>query len=173
MPEADFYCPIPYEPLEYVTDEAIQREIAAGSTELLDRVFRLMQQELALADPKWARQMSLSSLDADSFPVAVFADRARSDPFEWAAANLKEVDENKRNKHTVAWRYTLLRLHEEVQEIVTHLNEQDSERFNVGLARVFIDNYAAIPSESVRRMLALHAAGILRILTLGQVTGRR
>lgn len=54
LPEADFYCPIPYEPLEYVTDEAIQREIAAGSTELLDRVFRLMQQELALADPKWA-----------------------------------------------------------------------------------------------------------------------
>lgn len=168
LPEADFYCPIPYEPLEYVTDEAIQREIAAGSTELLDRVFRLMQQELALADPKWARQMSLSSLDADSFPVAVFADRESSDPFEWAAANLKEVDENKRNKHTVAWRYTLLRLHEKVQEIVTHLNEQDSERFNVGLARVFIDNYAAIPSESVRRMLALHAAGILRILTLGQ-----
>lgn len=37
-----------------------------------------------------------------------------------------------------------------------------------GLARVFIDNYAAIPPESIRRLLALHRAGILRILTLGE-----
>ncbi len=34
--------------------------------------------------------------------------------------------------------------------------------------RVFIDNYAAIPPESIRRLLALHRAGILRILTLGE-----
>lgn len=168
LPEADFYCPIPYEPLEYVTDEAIKREIDAGSTELLDRVFRLMQKELALADPKWAEQISLSSLDADSFPVALFADRAHSDPFEWAATNLKEVEANKRDKRTVAWRYTLLRLHEVVQDIVAHLDEKDSQRFSSGLARVFIDNYAAIPSESIRRMLALHKAGILRVLALGQ-----
>lgn len=168
LPEADFYCPIPYEPLEYVTDEAIKREIDAGSTGLLDRVFSLMQQELTVADPKWAAQISLSTLDADTFPVAVFADRTHSDPFEWAAANLKEVDENKRCKRTVAWRYTLLRLHEGVQDIVAHLDEKDSKRFSSGLARVFIDNYAAIPSESVRRMLALHAAGILHIIALGQ-----
>ncbi|MGL5455931.1 MAG: FAD-NAD(P)-binding protein [Enterobacterales bacterium] len=172
LPEADFYCPIPYEPVEYVTGEAITREIDAGSVGLLDRVFRLMQQELALADPKWAEQISLSSLDADSFPVALFADRMHSDPFEWAAANLKEVEANKRDKRTVAWRYTLLRLHERVQEIVAHLDEKDSKRFSAGLARVFIDNYAAIPSESIRRMLALHAAGILRILTLGQDYGK-
>lgn len=32
---------------------------------------------------------------------------------------------------------------------------------------MFIDNYAAIPSESVRRLLALHDAGMIEILTLG------
>ena len=168
LPEADFYCPIPSEPLACVTEEAITREIDAGPAGLLDRVFSLMQQELALADPKWAEQISLFSLDADSFSVALFADRMHSDPFEWAAANLKEVDANKRDKRTVAWRYTLLRLHERVQDIVAHLDEKDSKRFSSGLARVFIDNYAAIPSESIRRMLALHAAGILHILALGQ-----
>ncbi|WP_336221955.1 FAD-NAD(P)-binding protein [Citrobacter amalonaticus] len=168
LPEADFYCPIPYEPLEVVTEKILQREIDTGSDGLLDRVFTLIQQELTLADPEWAKQIALTSLDADSFPSALFAHRKRVDPFAWAAANLEEVEANKRDKRTVAWRYTLLRLHEVVQDIVPHLSEQDGKRFSAGLARVFIDNYAAIPSESIRRMLALHAAGILRILTLGE-----
>ncbi len=33
---------------------------------------------------------------------------------------------------------------------------------------MFIDNYAAIPPESIRRLLALHRAGILRIVALGE-----
>lgn len=33
---------------------------------------------------------------------------------------------------------------------------------------VFIDNYAAIPSESIRRLLALREAGIIHILALGE-----
>jgi uncharacterized NAD(P)/FAD-binding protein YdhS len=67
----------------------------------------------------------------------------------------------------VAWRYTVLRLHEVVQEIVPHLNEQDRERFKQGLARVFIDNYAAIPPQSIRRLLALREAGIISVAALG------
>lgn len=168
LPEADFYCPIPYEPLEVVTEATLQREIDAGSDGLLDRVFTLIQQELTRADPEWAKQIDLTSLNADSFPGALFAHRKHADPFAWAAANLEEVEANKRDKRTVAWRYTLLRLHEVIEDIVAHLTEQDAKRFSTGLARVFIDNYAAIPSESIRRMLALHAAGILRILTLGE-----
>ena len=65
------------------------------------------------------------------------------------------------------WRYTVLRLHEVVQEIVPHLNEQDRERFKQGLARVFIDNYAAIPPQSIRRLLALREAGIISVVALG------
>ncbi|STW06644.1 acyl-CoA dehydrogenase [Klebsiella grimontii] len=41
------------------------------------------------------------------------------------------------------------------------------ERFKNGLARVFIDCYAAIPSESIRRLLALREAGVISILALG------
>lgn len=82
--------------------------------------------------------------------------------------NLREVERNKREKHTVPRRYVILRLHEAVQEIVPHLNEHDHKRFSKGLARVFIDNYAAIPSESIRRLLALREAGIIHILALGE-----
>lgn len=168
LPEADFYCPLPYEPLAVVTEQAIENEIAAGSDGLLDRGFRLMLEEIQLADPAWSERISLNTLDADSFAKAWFADRKNNNPFSWAASNLAEVERNKRDKRTVPWRYAILRLHEAVQEIVPHLNEEDGKRFDAGLARVFIDNYAAIPSQSIRRLLALREAGVISILALGQ-----
>src|SRR5690606_41373779 len=57
---------------------------------------------------------------------------------------------------------------EVVQEIVPHLDEQDRDRFDAGLCKVFVDNYAAIPSESIRRLLALRKAGLIEVLELGQ-----
>ncbi|HEY0275272.1 MAG TPA: FAD-NAD(P)-binding protein, partial [Paenirhodobacter sp.] len=47
------------------------------------------------------------------------------------------------------------------------LSEVDRDRFDAGLKKVFVDNYAAVPPESIRRLLALRYAGILRILALG------
>jgi uncharacterized NAD(P)/FAD-binding protein YdhS len=37
LPEADFYCPIPYEPLSVLTEFVVESEIAKGSDGLLDR----------------------------------------------------------------------------------------------------------------------------------------
>ncbi|MBL5924347.1 FAD-NAD(P)-binding protein [Enterobacter asburiae] len=167
LPEADFYCPIPYEPLSVLTEGAAESEIAKGSDGLLDRIFILMVKELQLADPTWCEKISLHKQNADSIREAWFEDRKRHGPFTWAEENLNEVERNKRERRTVAWRYTVLRLHEVVQEIVPHLNERDRERFKQGLARVFIDNYAAIPPQSIRRLLALREAGIISVATLG------
>lgn len=168
LPEADFYCPIPYEPLNVVTAAAMEKAIAAGSAGLLDRVFGMMVEEIAAADPQWSRHIALRTQDADSFAEAWFADRHQHHPFHWALANLNEVERNKRDRRTVLWRYTILRLHEVVEEMVPHLDDNDRERFQRGLARVFIDNYAAIPSQSIRRLLALREAGIVSIRALGQ-----
>jgi uncharacterized NAD(P)/FAD-binding protein YdhS len=167
LPEADFYCPIPYEPLSVLTEFVVESEIAKGSDGLLDRIFALMVKELQLADPAWCEKISLHKQNADSIREAWFEDRKRHGPFTWAEENLNEVERNKRERRTVAWRYTVLRLHEVVQEIVPHLNERDRERFKQGLARVFIDNYAAIPPQSIRRLLALREAGIISVATLG------
>lgn len=167
LPEADFYCPIPYEPLQIATEQAINREIQTGESGLLDRIFALVAREIEVADPAWSERVSLSKLDADSFADAYFADRQNHDAFRWAEYNLKEVERNKREKHTVPWRYAILRLHEVVQEIIPRLNEEDRERFDTGLCKVFVDNYAAIPSESIRRLLALRKAGLIDVLELG------
>jgi len=167
LPEADFYCPIPYEPLEIATKTAIKAEIAAGPDHLLDRVFALAAQEIKKADPAWSKRVSLDRLDADRFTDAYFASRTGADPFRWACLNLKEVEKNNFCKHTVPWRYAILRLHEVVGEIVPFLDETDKKRFENGLRKVFIDNYSAIPVESIRRLIALRKAAVIQILKLG------
>ncbi|MEG2590000.1 MAG: FAD-NAD(P)-binding protein [Citrobacter sp.] len=167
LPEADFYCPLPYEPLNITTEQAIEHIIAQGQQGLLDRLFRLIVKQLQNAAPQWSQQVALETLTADTFSDIYFADRIQHDPFDWAERNLLEVERNKRKQHTVAWRYTLLRLHEVIEQVVSHLDDSDKERFKRGLGRVFIDNYAAIPSESIRRLLALRDVGLIEILALG------
>lgn len=167
LPEADFYCPIPYEPLVRATPDAVKAEIDKGSAGLLDRCFALFAEEIALADPWWAARVSLSERSPNDIADAYFADRVAHDALRWAQFNLAEVEHNKRNRITVPWRYAILRMHEVFQDIVPFLDDADRDRFDSGLSRVFMDNYAAIPSESVRRILALHKAGVLTLLELG------
>jgi uncharacterized NAD(P)/FAD-binding protein YdhS len=166
LPEADFYCPIPYERLRHFTDAALA--LCARSDSVLDNAFALFAEELADADPDYAEAIGLGELDADSFADAYFARRLSVDPFRWARENLTEVERNKANRVTVAWRYALLRMHEKFETLVPEFSERDAERFAKGLKRVFIDNYAAVPSESIRRLLALRDAGILEVIALGE-----
>lgn len=166
LPEADFYCPLPYEPLAVMTEAAVAA--CAKQPEPLDALFDLVRAEIMQADPAYALRIGFGGLDADSFAGAYFAAREAADPFRWARSNLEEVERNKAAKVTVAWRYALLRMHERVEEMVPDLSDTDRERLDGGLKKVFVDNYAAVPSESIRRLLALRDAGILSVLALGE-----
>lgn len=166
LPEADFYCPIPYRPLQILTDDAVSQ--CAKADQPLDAVFDLLRDEITSEDPDYADQIGLATLTADSFAGAYFAKRMSQDPFHWARENLAEVEYNKAQKITVPWRYALLRMHEKVEAIVAGLNEPDRHRFDEGLKKVFVDNYAAVPSESISRLLALRDAGVLSVLALGE-----
>lgn len=167
LPEADFWCPLPYPPLCHLTPAAIEKEISAGAEGLLDRLWRLMVEELLSADPEWSQQIHLRELSLDAFADVYFAPRLAADPFAWAASNLEEVQHNAQVKRIVGWRYAILRLHEPMETAVARLSAKDRRRFDT-LKRVFIDNYAAVPPQSIRRLLALNRAGCLHILTLGE-----
>lgn len=166
LPEADFYYPIPYLPLSQFTEEAVAK--CSATPRPLDALFDLFRSELTDADPAYAARIGLAGLDADSFADAYFAGRMEQDPFRWARRNLDEVEYNKAHRITVPWRYAILRMHEPAQAIVPFLSETDRDRFDAGLKKVFVDNYAAVPSESIRRLLALRDAGVLSILELGE-----
>src|SRR6185312_3152295 len=102
----------PFAPLNYCNDPAIDRLTVTGNQNLLDDVFDLFRAELLACDPEYAAKIGLAGLDVETFATAYFAARADSDPFAWAALNLAEAEQNRSQRHTVAWRYAILRMHE-------------------------------------------------------------
>lgn len=168
LPEADFYCPIPYLAPKVCTSEAVDALIATGRRDLLDDVFDLFRREIVAADPEYAASVGLSELDVETFAAAYYAERTESDPFVWAAKNLAEAEYNRERRYTVPWRYAILIMHEIVARVVPHLDETDLKRFHRSFKGVFVDNYATVPLMSIRRLLALHRAGKLDILKLGE-----
>ncbi|MGL3822840.1 FAD/NAD(P)-binding protein [Sphingopyxis sp. R3-92] len=167
LPEADFYAPLPYEPLTLCTEEAIANLVASDEDQLLDAGFALFKAELAAADPDYAADIGLENLDLEGFCEAYFARRAASDPFEWAEANLAEAKRDYAEKHTVAWRYAILRMHEVLALLVPHLDASDYRRFVRHFKPIFVDDYATVPHKSIRRLIALHRAGKLDVAAIG------
>ncbi|WP_165222743.1 FAD/NAD(P)-binding protein [Affinirhizobium pseudoryzae] len=168
LPEADFYCPLPYVTPRVCTQEAVDALIATGRHDLLDDVFNLFRQEILAADPDYAARIGLSHLTVESFPGAYYADRRDSDPFVWAAQNLAEAEENRHKHYTVPWRYAILITHEIVARVIPHLDTTDLKRFHRHFKSIFIDDYATVPLTTIRRVLALARAGKLSILKLGE-----
>jgi uncharacterized NAD(P)/FAD-binding protein YdhS len=168
LPEADFYCPLPYETPKICTEEAIDALIATGRHNLLDEVFELFRAEVLIADPAYAAKIGLSELTVETFADAYYAERLASDPFVWAARNLAETEANRDRQYTVPWRYAILITHEIVARAIPHLDETDLKRFHRYFKNIFVDDYATVPLMSIRRLLALKRAGKLTILALGQ-----
>jgi len=167
LPEADFYHPIPYEPLAICTAETMEQLIARSAPEgLLDAAFELFRQELIQADSEYAEALGLHAQTLEEFCDAYFEKRAQADPFVWAQRNLEESVTNAGLKFTVQWRYAILRMHETFGLLVSHLSDPDFKRFSDTLKTVFVDNYATVPHDSIRRLLALHASGKLVVTRL-------
>ncbi len=167
LPEADFFHPIPYEPLTIFTPEAIERLIASADGRLLDDTFALFKQELASCDPDYAQRLQLADISLEDFCDRYFSDRMAADRFAWAQDNLREAKDNYANRVTVPWRYAILRMHEVIATIVPELDDDEFERFMRYFKPIFVDDYATVPHESIKRMLALHQAGKLDILAVG------
>ena len=167
LPEADFYFPLPHAPLDICDEAAIKRLVDQNRPDLLDAAFDLFRRELMRIDPNYAAATGLAEATLEQFGATYFEARARSDPFDWAAANLAEARANHATRTTVPWRDGILRLHEPMALIVPHLDADAYERFNRSLKPVFVDAYGAVPHVSVERMLALHRAGVLDVVALG------
>lgn len=166
LPEADFYCPLPYLDPQICTNQAVDTLISRGPAGLLDNVFELFKQEIMVADEQYAADIGLAALTVDTFADAYYERRVDSDPFVWAAQNLAEAERNIKAKYTVPWRYAIMITHEIIAKIVPHLNTEDFARFNKSFKNIFVDEYATVPHLSIKRILALHAAGRLEIQKL-------
>ena len=167
LPEADFFGPLPYEPLSVFTADAVERLLGAPDGELLSQAFELFKKELLVTDPEYASQIGLARLDLEEFHDRYFANRAEADPFAWAEQNLREAEQNYKAKYTVPWRYAILRMHEVMAILVPYFEQDDFQRFARFFKPVFIDDYATVPHKSINRLLALHRAGKLDVKAVG------
>jgi uncharacterized NAD(P)/FAD-binding protein YdhS len=110
--------------------------------------------------------VSLHTLTLEEFCDAYFEQRTHTDAFLWARHNLEDSVTNAGLKVTVKWRYAILRMHEVFGLLAPHLSDLEFTRFTHTLKTVFVDNYATVPHESIRRLLALHGAGKLVVAKL-------
>ncbi len=164
LPPADWYYTLPLPELANLTGKAAQRAIAAGADGLLDRCHELLVRDRASIDSALAKRLQLFCLDglAERF----FTDRMALDTWEATRLDL-EIAEADRRLHTAdPWRMALLRAHEVLEEVIPHMTEADRERLNRELTPIFTDCYASVPHRSVRRMMALHEAGVLDVVRL-------
>lgn len=168
LPEADFYYPIPEEPLKIFGKAAAGKLVSDGGQRLLFRAMKLFWRQLVLDDPAFVETLNLGNVSPARFHDAYFAWRGRADPFALAAANLREARANYADGKIVMWRYTLMRAHEIFALITPHLPARDLARFHHYLRPVFADAYGCVPHQSISRLIALKRAGVLSITAMGE-----
>ena len=168
MPEPDFHHVFPYEPLRYITDEAVAQEIAAGSDRLLQRVFDLLIREIKHAAPDYLPSLGEGAETIQGFGTNYARQRKELGGLRALAASLQTAVASFQTQTTLPHRYAMLRGHESFEAVLERLNTADTEIFRKYLAPVFADCYAAIPHISVQRVLALYNAGVLDLRPTAQ-----
>lgn len=167
VPDADFFYPIPEEPLLIFTAARLEMFRHEGQAGLLAKAFKLFKQQLLADDPDFVAGLGLQRFTPEGFAKAYFALRRQRQGFDAIAENLDTSRRDYRDRRVVMWRYTMMRAHEVFGEIVPFLDQRDLTRFKSHLAPVFADAYGCVPHLSIQRLLALHRAGCLDIVALG------
>lgn len=167
VPDADFFYPIPEEPLMIFTPARLEKLREAGTKGLLAGAFSLFKRQLVADDADFVRELAVSRFTPESFAKAYFSMRKARQGFDAIEQNLAESSQDYLDRRVVMWRYTMMRAHEVFGTIVPYLDDRDLKRFSRYLAPVFADAYGCVPHVSVMRLLALHYAGCLDIVALG------
>ncbi|PXA96205.1 hypothetical protein DMC47_18005 [Nostoc sp. 3335mG] len=167
VPDSDFFYPIPEEPLMIFTPAQLEKLREGGKTGLLARVFKLFKQQLEADDPEFLEDLALSRFTPETFAKAYLAMRRTRQGFGAIEADYRQSRRDYRDRRVVMWRYTMMRAHEVFGTIVPYLDDRDLARFQQHLTPVFADAYGCVPHLSISRLLALHRAGCLDIVAMG------
>lgn len=167
VPDADFFYPIPEEPLLIFTPARLEVFRAEGQKGLLGRAFKLFKEQLVSDDPAFVAELGIKRFTPEAFGKAYLSLRKTRQGFEAIEDNLNTSKRDYRDRRVIMWRYTMMRAHEVFSEIVPFLDQRDLKRFRRHLAPVFADAYGCVPHLSLQRLLALHRAGCLDIVALG------
>ena len=133
--------------LDYIFEKDFKEPIKAKEPDFYERI----------------RHMSLEEFVADMMAL-----RDELDPFQLLKAEYAEAEKSIRRKESVYWKEMLGVLSFALNYPAKHLSAEDMLRLQKTLAPLISIVIAYIPQNSSEELLALHAAGVLDLIPVGE-----
>jgi len=150
-----------------LSEEEIREHIAENNGFLsLDYVFEKdFKAPIREKEPEFYEQ--IKDLNLEGFVAAMMELRERLDPFQLLKAEYTEAEQSIRRKQSVYWKEMLGVLSFALNYPAKHLSAEDMQRLQRSLAPLISIVIAYIPQSSTEEMLALHQAGVLELIPVG------
>lgn len=150
-----------------LSKEEIADHIAANHGFLsLDYIFEKdFKAPIQEKEPAFYAQIKDMSLE--EFVTAMMALRERLDPFQLLQAEYVEAEKSIQRKKSVYWKEMLGVLSFALNYPAKHLSAEDMQRLQKTLTPLISIVIAYIPQSSCEELLAMHQAGVLDLITVG------
>ncbi|MDB5276440.1 MAG: hypothetical protein JWR61_1395 [Ferruginibacter sp.] len=106
----------------------------------------------------------IAGLNLEEFVEAMMAMREALDPFTLFKAEYREAEKSIRNQQSVYWKEMLAVLSYEMNYPAKHFSAEDMLRLKKVLLPLIAIVIAFVPQSSARELIALHEAGVLRVV---------
>ena len=148
-------------------DKEIETHIAANNGFLsLDFVFEKdFLAPIKEKDPKFYEK--IKDMNLEQFVAAMLELREKLDPFELLKIEYAEAEASIRNKESIYWKEMLGVLSFTLNYPAKYLSAEDMQRLRQSLMPLISIVIAYIPQSSSEELLALHDAGLLDLIPVG------
>jgi uncharacterized NAD(P)/FAD-binding protein YdhS len=150
-----------------LTEEKIAAHIASNNGFLsLDYIFEKdFKAPIKEKEPEFYEK--IKDLDIEEFVSAMMELRERLDPFQLLKAEYAEAEKSIRRKESVYWKEMLGVLSFALNYPAKHLSAEDMQRLQKSLTPLISIVIAYIPQSSSQELIALHEAGVLDLIPVG------
>jgi len=150
-----------------LTPEEIAKHISENNGFLsLDFIFEKNFKELFIEkDPAFYEQIKNSSLE--EFVQSIMKLREKTEPFHLLRLEYEEAKKSIRRKQSIYWKELIATLSFALNYPAKHLSAEDMQRLQKELMPLISIIIAFVPQSSCEELLALHDAGVLDIVPVG------
>lgn len=110
----------------------------------------------------------IKNLNLEQFVDAMMELREKTDPFQLLAAEYAEAEKSIRRRESIYWKEMLGVLSFALNYPAKHLSAEDMHRLQKSLSPLISIVIAYIPQSSSEELLALHQAGVLELISVGE-----
>lgn len=151
-----------------LTDQQIAAHIAGNNGFLsLDYVFE-NDFKLPIKEKSPEFYTQIKDMNLEGFVQAMMELRERLDPFQLLKAEYAEAEKSIRHKKSIYWKEMLGVLSFALNYPAKHLSAEDMQRLQKTLTPLISIVIAYIPQSSTEELLAMHQAGVLDLVPVGE-----